>query len=191
MKSGQRFVILVVLMSSTVVCHAESAPPKVASERVPNEGDAAAGQVPSLEQAIAAARAWLDDLKANDRTQIKEHTNLPFLYVTTSRKKVCDGTATDVAKLTSLIDCLTKRDKIFVEELAQAGKLRLKNVEPAQIPPSLAKVVGKPAARERLVSTFINGDGITFEIVLAIAVREGTSSAGVRAVFLNAEVESG
>jgi hypothetical protein len=158
---------------------------------VPQRPIAAAEKTPNSEKAIAVARAWLEDLKANDKTKMGEHTKLPFLYATTNHMKMCDGTATNISKLDALVDCLQKREKIFVEELAHAGKLRLKVVEPTKVPPSLAKLVGAPGAGEQLVSTFINGDGVTFEIVLSIAAREGTSSAAVRAVFLNTEVESG
>ena len=104
---------------------------------------------------------------------------------------MCDGTATDGAKLAALVECLKKRERSFLEELSHAGKLQLKAIETANVPPSLAKLVGPPSAGERLVGTFINGDGVTFELVLSVVTGEGKASPAVRAVFVSSEVESG
>jgi hypothetical protein len=190
MRTRQVFEIVVLMtigLTCTTVCHAKLA----AADQVSPVAVRRRNLAPNPEPAIAAARTWLDDLKTNDKQTIGGHTTLPFLYVTTSRGKRCEGMVSDAANLVALVDCLQKREKLLVNELAGAGRLRLEAIAAPKVPQSLKKLVATPAADERLVSTFINGDGITFEIVLSTAVREGTVSFGVRAIFLNAEIESG
>ena len=192
MKTGKGLIVIAVMaVASSAVCHASPTSSGATSDEVRPRTGVTAEQAIGAEQAIAAARAWLDDLKAKDKAKIAEKTRLPFTYATANQKKRCDGTAEDASKLAALVECLEKREKIFIDELSHAGKLRLKAIEGAKVPPSLAKLVGAPSAGERLVSTFIDGDGITFELVLSVVASEGKSSAAVRAVFLSSEVESG
>jgi hypothetical protein len=49
----------------------------------------------SGEQAVAAARARLYGLKANDVSKVGEKTLLPLVYATTGGKKLCDGKVAD------------------------------------------------------------------------------------------------
>jgi len=183
-------VAVITMLVPILVC-AESGSAKERAQQAPHRPTGAAESAVGSDQAVAAARAWLDDLKAKDKAKIAGRTRLPFKFATTNRKKSCDRIAVDETKLAALIDCIEKREKLFVEELGQAGKLTLKAVEPGKIPPSLAALVGTPAAGERLVSTFINGDGISFELVLSAVAGDGSSSIAIRALFLNTEIESG
>src|SRR5690349_16491074 len=56
---------------------------------------ASAARPISAEQAASAARAWLDALKRRDTGALAERTRFPFIYKSTSRKKLCEGTAVD------------------------------------------------------------------------------------------------
>jgi len=141
-------------------------------------------------QAASTARAWLDALKRRDTAALAEKTQFPFTYKTTSRKKLCEGRAVDAKKLAATVDCLALRDKLLLEQLGYAEHLEVKVLEPAQIPPWVAKLAGKPTGRDWLVSAFLNGDGITFEFVLVVV--PGGSGLGVVKTFLvNAEIELG
>lgn len=172
-----------------VACRADAgqAPPpnadraQAATTTPANEGEAA----------VAVSKAWLEALKIKDRARLADGTRFPFTFTTTNKKKACDGSAADSAKLAGLVDCLAKREKMLMEELGRAEKLPLQVVAPAKVPAALDKLVGRPAGNERLVTTFINGDGITFELVLIVTPGEGKAKAGVRALLLNSEIEGG
>jgi|GEM_PF-4712509 len=140
---------------------------------------------------MSIGRAWLDALKAKDFQKVFGQTRLPFTYRDTSPNKLCNGTAADVKQLTTMMSCLEKHVSLLFEELGQAEKLRLRVVTLREVPPSLLKVIETPNAGHRMVSTFINGDGITFELLLLIAPTDGNGAAGVKALFVSSETESG
>ncbi len=144
----------------------------------------------SEEQAVAVARSWLDALVAQNVGKLAEKTRFPFSYKSTSAKKTCEGTAADAKKLATTVDCLARRDHLLLEELGHAESLEVKVMEPAHVPLWLRKMMGRPAAGERLVGTFINGDGITFEFVLVVVPSE-TGVGAVQAFLVSAEVERG
>lgn len=142
------------------------------------------------EQAASAARAWLDALKRRDMEALAERTRFPFTYRSTNRRKLCEATSADARQLTAVVDCLARRDKLLLEELARAAKVEVKVLEPARAPAWLAKLIGKPAGGDWLVGGFLNGDGITFEFVLVV-LAGGSGPGVVKAFLVNADVESG
>lgn len=175
-------------MPFTFLCQVRQPSPILTASTSPPSTASAAKL--SAEEAASAARAWLDALKRRDTRALAEKTRFPFVYETTSRKKLCEGTAVDAKELAATVDCLARRDKLLLEQLAHVERLDVKVLEPARTPPSLAKLIGKPTGGDRLVGAFLNGDGITFEFVLVV-VRGGSGFGVVKTFLVNAEVESG
>ena len=89
-----------------------------------------------------------------------------------------------------MVDCLGRRDRLFLEELAQAGVMGLKVIEAAQTPAWAAKYVPKPPdIGQRAVSAFINGDGITYGLV-SIVVPVASGSGAVKTLLIDPEIEA-
>jgi hypothetical protein len=110
------------------------------------------------EQAVAAARGWLDGLKAKDGAkEIPSRTRLPFTYATTHKKKTCDGTVPDAEKLIALVDCLKMRERSFVGELRHAGNLSLKAIDGEG--PRLAIETGWCAVSRRKTRQYLHQRG--------------------------------
>ena len=143
----------------------------------------------SLGVATSTVGAWLNALKTRDMPKLVEKTQFPFTYRTTNREPVCEGTTANARMLESTVDCLIRRDKRFIEELAHAENFGVKALDPAQPPPWAAKLLGPPASGDRLVSAFVNGDGMTFEFVLVVAPG-ATGSGAVRSLLANTELEA-
>jgi hypothetical protein len=140
------------------------------------------------DKAETAARMWLGSLARNSETGLRQVTQFPFQFVASSAGAKCNKTADDVKAFAGLVRCLEKNETVFLKELRDAGELRIKTIDRGKIPPQLADLVGKVAPREQIVSTFINGDGVTFEMVMLVASGDATA---VRAIYINAEFESG
>jgi len=140
------------------------------------------------ESALAAARAWLEELAAGDDTQLAAKSKVPFTFGTTARQKKCDRTAANEGALASLFKCIREQEATFVGELRSAGKLKVRVVNHAHVPRKLAKLV-KGHGRQ-LVSTFVNGDGISFDVVLAVSPAEAGASPAVGALYVDGEVEA-
>jgi hypothetical protein len=144
----------------------------------------------SPEEATSAARAWLHALQARDVGKLAEKTQFPFTYKTTSRRKLCEGTAVNARNLASTVDCLIRREKLLLEELAHAQSVEVKTLDSARAPRWVVKLIGRPASGDRLVTAFVNGDGITFEFVFVV-LPGATGSGVVKRFLVNAELISG
>jgi hypothetical protein len=142
----------------------------------------------SPSEATSSAGAWLNALKTRDVPKLAERTQFPFTYRTTNSEPVCEGASANAGMLETTVDCLVRRDENLFEELAVSEGFGVKALEPAQVPPWAAKLMGQAARSDRLVSAFINGDGITFEFVLVV-VRGATGSGAIRSFLVNTEVE--
>lgn len=141
-------------------------------------------------QALAAAQAWLEAMKSGDGAQMAQHTRFPFRYDTTDRKKSCDGIVAESRGLQEWLACLARKDELLVKEVshAESPNLQLEVVTLDGTPQALRRLVGKPGKGAQLVSTYINGDGITFEFVIVVCGAHGAERALVSAFLVNAEV---
>ena len=88
-----------------------------------------------------------------------------------------------------MMDCLFRRDKLLTKELGYAGALEIRMVPESEIPAALRGLVGKPVKCERFLSSYINGDGVTFEFLFIVRRSEGHGA--VRALLFNSEYEAG
>jgi hypothetical protein len=142
-------------------------------------------------EAIAAAKRWLVALKNRDLTHLAPETAFPFSLRSTLKAVVmCEGIAPDARRLDAMVDCLSQHHGLLFRELANAGEFDFKVVGSAlELPAALRRLVGKVGNNEQLLMLGINGDGITYELVL---IRSSAAGArGIKAFLLNAEIESG
>jgi hypothetical protein len=140
-------------------------------------------------KAVAAAKAWIETLKSKDLNKVSANSGLPFAYKTTDKKKTCDGVADDASKRTALIECVLAREKLMIDELTEADEMKFKAIAVRQIPAELKRIVSAPGSNERLVTSYLNGDGVTFTFVFLIGASGG--KAVTRAVFVDTEFHSG
>lgn len=180
------FVLLApALLATVAVCDTKPRAPAGAPAAAPGKPDA----VLTDAQAVAAASAWLDALKARDAGALARKTRFPFRFASTAKKPICEGVAADPSALGAMVTCLGQNDRLFLTELAAAGTPATKPVAAKGGPRWLAKLWPASEPGDRLVSTFINGDGVTFELVLVVA--DAAAGGLVRAFLLHGEVEAG
>jgi hypothetical protein len=165
-------------------------PPDAGSEPVVAAASTeVAPKVKVPEGALGIAGQWMTALKAADLPGLRDQTIFPFGLKSTNRQKLCEGTAQNSAAFASMVHCLNRRRKVtFVGEMESWRPADLKVIDVGSLPTTLRKMVGTPAPDEKLVETFINGEGVVFEFVLVVKTVAGRS--GVNAVISNAEFEA-
>jgi len=161
----------------------------------PMEATSAPVSAPSAEESRPAAGPgkvaleWLHALSSTDLQKLGALTSLPFSFRTTNKIKDCDRTVRDPALLREFTVCLDKHEDLLMKELRRNDSLKLEIVVRKQASSALQPLLVDLKADEMLVTTFIDGDGVTFRI--AIVLGAGAEGPRVRVLATNAEFESG
>ena len=132
---------------------------------------------------MLAVRQWLGALAASDASKLSSASISPFTLATDYRRRKCDGIAKDPKALAKLLRCVISNDKIL------AGELKYMDENPSCRVPSLGGcAVGSRRIRARLrerinrlgssegettVEGYLNGDGVTFELIFALRPDDG------------------
>lgn len=135
--------------------------------------------------ALTAANDFLAALKSKDGTKLRAATVLPFSYRSMGKKKLCEGVAKDDSSLDSLLRCFVNRETVFLGALQHGEDLVPKVVDAEHAPKSLLKLLDDAGREQTLVTGFINGDGVTYIILLPIAAK-GAGKSGVSSMALKA-----
>jgi hypothetical protein len=138
------------------------------------------GQAPSP---VEVAKEWLSALKATDTANLSRTTTFPFTFRSMGRKSVCDGilkAPTDVAQFGK---CFRTKEKLLLEELRYGEEqMKFQLVDVAAIPKALrAQVDGKTAAQS-IVTTYVNGDGVTY--IMFFVLQPGPGGGSLVSKFL-------
>jgi hypothetical protein len=152
-------------------------PSTVTSERDSGSKEA---QAPSP---IDVAKEWLHALKATDTTSLSRITGFPFVFRSMGRKIGCDGilkTPSDVAQFGK---CFRTKEKLFLEELGYGeAEMKFQLVDVAAIPKVLRAQLDGVTAAQRIVTTYVNGDGVTY--TMFFIVLQGPGSGNLVSRFL-------
>jgi hypothetical protein len=203
MRPGTRTVGIAALLASmalVAVCKAgegtkeapsvgKPAPPSAPSDgkepKPPDQSHGTTAGTLAPEVALAAVNGWLDALRTKDAAKLRELTRLPLAYKSIGKKKLCEGVVKDGAGLDAMTTCFAKKETLFLEELKRGEDLAPKVVDPGHAPKSLMKLLDKSESEQTLVSGYINGDGVTYGLLLVVAPGD-SGKAGVSTFALKA-----
>src|SRR5262249_10825080 len=137
--------------------------------------------------AVVAVNDWLEALRTQDLGKLRDTTHLPLSYKSTGKKRLCEGGAKDAAALERLMKCFAKKEDLFLGELQWAADANFdpKVVDAKHASKELLKLLSKTERAQKLVEGFINGDGVTYGLLFAIAPGEA-GKPGVSALALSA-----
>jgi len=136
-------------------------------------------------RAVTVATDWLVALRKNDTGQLSRTTAFPFSYRSTGKRKFCEGAIKDQAGMAGLMKCFRTKEKLFIGELKHADDMQLTITDGRDASKSLLKLLDKKDQDGTLVSSFINGDGVTYTFLLVVS-QNGTA-VGVSTFALEAE----
>jgi hypothetical protein len=130
----------------------------------------------SADRALAGAAAWLAGMKSRNVAKVRAASQIPIAYRSLGLKELCERVATSEKQLDDMIRCFIKKDTLFIGELKRCDDLNLKVVEAGRAPAKLSALLTKEEAEQTLVFGYINGDGVTYQLLLAMApAKNGTA----------------
>jgi hypothetical protein len=77
-----------------------------------------------------------------------------------------------------------------MKELSYSSEVDLRTIERPQVPKSLRGLLADVESGDRIVTGFINGEGISFEFVFLIGPRDGGDPV-VKLLLMDTDVEGG
>jgi len=138
---------------------------------------------------LDVARGWFAALQGGNAGAAAAYGVFPFTFWI-NKPSPCRLVAQDSSSLKVLIGCILTSESILTQELREAESFPLALNDLKHLESSVKKVLGETAPNATFVSTYINGDGITYEIVIVLA-SGAEGQLGVRAMLVDYEVEGG
>jgi hypothetical protein len=137
---------------------------------------AAGPAAPPDPAALSTVRSWLATLATKDLAKLRDASALPFIYVTDSKRKRCDGVARDEKSVLKTLKCLIGTEKVLIGELRYPDGVVLQGAEPkgsqpiGSYPSTVRKLADKLGTVEgqTTIEGYINGDGATFEFIFFV-----------------------
>jgi len=118
------------------------------------------------EQAFAHVHAFAKALRTP--AALVKSMGRPFLFASTNKVKMCEGAFSSDEEIIKWLECFAKDWKILSEEAREAGVQNLKPFAFGGLPP-FARRVFKDSQGAEFFYGWINGDGISFQLVFRIA----------------------
>ena len=121
-----------------------------------------------METTKSVVVSWLKALGSGDVNQVKSNAAHRFSFRTTSRSKDCERDFTGRDGLALFIECLRQHEKLFIGELAKADVFGPLSQDPTTFSPKLRLLLPPMEDDEFVVSTYLAGDGVAYELLLVL-----------------------
>jgi hypothetical protein len=135
---------------------------------------AAAGRPSTVAPApVQAAQAWLLGLGARSAARLEKVSAFPLAIASTETRRRCGREVPNVQALPATLKCLREREPPLFRGLNRPGGASpLEIIPPSAVDsPDLRALVGKLRPGDTLVRGYVDGDGVSYEIVLRLEAR--------------------